>query len=89
MSAEINHRSTAPSDVIFFTIFRHLERQSNRRKGTEYGYSIIKITKLAINEIINLSIKEIMIKYTISVKLSTVNISIFQLSDNLDKPDLL
>ncbi|GBC50591.2 hypothetical protein GLOIN_2v1692780 [Rhizophagus irregularis DAOM 181602=DAOM 197198] len=35
------------------------------------------------------SIKEIMIKYTIPVKLSTVNVSIFQLNDDLDKPDLL
>ena len=31
--AEINHRSTAPPDTIFFSIFWDLERQPNRRKG--------------------------------------------------------
>src|ERR1044072_3773500 len=30
--AKINHRSTAPPDTIFFSIFWDLERQPNRRK---------------------------------------------------------
>jgi hypothetical protein len=57
--------------------------------GTEYGCPVIETTRPAINEVIDPSIKEIIIKYTIPVKLSTANVSIFQQSDDPSKPDLL
>ncbi|PKY59451.1 hypothetical protein RhiirA4_515309, partial [Rhizophagus irregularis] len=68
-------------------LLKSIPRLNNR--STEYNCPIIETTKPAINEIIDPSIKEIIIKYNIPVKLSTANVSIFQLSDDPDKPDLL
>ncbi|GBC29470.2 hypothetical protein GLOIN_2v1791295 [Rhizophagus irregularis DAOM 181602=DAOM 197198] len=51
--------------------------------------SIPRLNNRTINEVIDPSIKEIIIKYTIPVKLSTANVSIFQQSDDPSKPDLL
>ncbi|POG58553.1 hypothetical protein GLOIN_2v1885764 [Rhizophagus irregularis DAOM 181602=DAOM 197198] len=68
-------------------LLKSLPRLNNH--STEYNCPIIETTKPAINEVIDPLIKEIMIKYTIPVKLSTANVSIFQLSDDPDKPDLL
>ncbi|PKY29893.1 hypothetical protein RhiirB3_446711 [Rhizophagus irregularis] len=75
------------SDNKFEFLLKSIPRLNNR--STEYNCPIIETTKPAINEIIDPSIKEIIIKYTIPVKLSTANVSIFQLSDDPDKPDLL
>ncbi|PKY60416.1 hypothetical protein RhiirA4_484095 [Rhizophagus irregularis] len=68
-------------------LLKSIPRLNNR--STEYGCPVIEKTKPTINEVIDPSIKEIIIKYTIPVKLSTANVSIFQISDDLDKPDLL
>jgi hypothetical protein len=47
------------------------------------------LTQPAINDVVDSSIEKIIIKYTIPVKLSTGNISIFQLNDDPFKPGLL
>ncbi|PKY59504.1 hypothetical protein RhiirA4_515411 [Rhizophagus irregularis] len=57
--------------------------------GTDYYSPVIETTNPAINEVVDPSIKEIIIKYTIPVKLSTANVSIFQQSDDPSKPALL
>ncbi|POG57780.1 hypothetical protein GLOIN_2v1791295 [Rhizophagus irregularis DAOM 181602=DAOM 197198] len=68
-------------------LLKSIPRLNNR--STEYGCPVIETTKPAINEVVDPLIKEIMIKYTIPVKLSTANVSIFQQSDDPSKPDLL
>ncbi|PKY55866.1 hypothetical protein RhiirA4_505513 [Rhizophagus irregularis] len=71
----------------FEFLLKSIPRLNNR--SIEYGCPVIETTKPAINEVIDPLIKEIIIKYTIPVKLSTANVSIFQQSDDPDKPDLL
>ncbi|GBC21434.1 uncharacterized protein OCT59_005050 [Rhizophagus irregularis] len=58
------------------------------KKGSEFS-PVIESAKPSINEVIDPLIKEITIKYTIPVKLSTGNVSIFQLNDDKYKPGLL
>ncbi|RGB33837.1 hypothetical protein C1646_788107 [Rhizophagus diaphanus] len=58
------------------------------KQGSEFSPVIVS-AKPSINEVIDPLIKEIMIKYTIPVKLSTGNVSIFQLNDDKYKPGLL
>ncbi|RGB40402.1 hypothetical protein C1646_753350 [Rhizophagus diaphanus] len=57
--------------------------------GAEYDNPAIESTKPAVHEFINSSINEITIKYGIPVRLSTANISIYQLNGDLYKPNLL
>ncbi|UZO02582.1 uncharacterized protein OCT59_021061 [Rhizophagus irregularis] len=57
--------------------------------GAEYDNPAIESTKPAIHEFIDSSINEITIKYSIPVRLSTANISIFQLNGDLYEPNLL
>ncbi|PKY49417.1 hypothetical protein RhiirA4_527649 [Rhizophagus irregularis] len=58
------------------------------KQGSEFS-PVIESAKPSINEVIDPLIKEITIKYTIPVKLSTGNVSIFQLNDDKYKPGLL
>ncbi|PKC56092.1 hypothetical protein RhiirA1_474523 [Rhizophagus irregularis] len=58
------------------------------KQGSEFS-PVIESAKPSINEVIDPLIKEITIKYTIPVKLSTGNVSIFQLNDDQYKPGLL
>ncbi|PKY57619.1 hypothetical protein RhiirA4_549733 [Rhizophagus irregularis] len=58
-------------------------------QGADYDNPVIESTKPAVNEAIDSSINEITIKYGIPVRLSTANISIFQLNDDPYKPSLL
>ncbi|PKK64079.1 hypothetical protein RhiirC2_811632 [Rhizophagus irregularis] len=59
-------------------------------KGAEYNNPVIESTMPAVNGVsIDSSTKEITIKYTIPIKLSTANISIFQLNIDPYKPSLL
>ncbi|GET60705.1 hypothetical protein GLOIN_2v1481815 [Rhizophagus irregularis DAOM 181602=DAOM 197198] len=58
-------------------------------RSTDYYSPVIETTNPAINEVVDPSIKEIIIKYTIPVKLSTANVSIFQQSDDPSKQALL
>ncbi|CAB4414769.1 unnamed protein product [Rhizophagus irregularis] len=61
-----------------------------KETGAGYDNPAIESTKPAINEVIDpLLINEIIIKYSIPVRLSTANISIFQLNDDPSKPRLL
>ncbi|CAB4414758.1 unnamed protein product [Rhizophagus irregularis] len=69
-------------------LLKPLLRLNNQ--GAGYDNPAIESTKPAINEVIDpLLINEIIIKYSIPVRLSTANISIFQLNDNPSKPRLL
>ncbi|PKY34783.1 hypothetical protein RhiirB3_532939 [Rhizophagus irregularis] len=58
-------------------------------QGAEYDNPVIESTKPAVHEFIDSSINEITIKYGIPVRLSTANISIFQLNGDPYKPNLL
>ncbi|PKY54591.1 hypothetical protein RhiirA4_473482 [Rhizophagus irregularis] len=49
-------------------------------QGAEYDNPVIESTKPAVHEFIDSSINEITIKYGIPVRLSTANVSIFQLN---------
>ncbi|PKY30505.1 hypothetical protein RhiirB3_486562 [Rhizophagus irregularis] len=68
-------------------LLKSLPRLNNQ--STDYYCPVIETTNPAINEVVDPSIKEIIIKYTIPVKLSTGNVSIFQQSDDSSKPALL
>ncbi|GBC25777.2 hypothetical protein GLOIN_2v1885764 [Rhizophagus irregularis DAOM 181602=DAOM 197198] len=69
-------------------LLKPLLRLNNQ--GAGYDNPAIESTKPAINEVIDpLLINEIIIKYSIPVRLSTANISIFQLNDDPSKPRLL
>ncbi|RGB34263.1 hypothetical protein C1646_760736 [Rhizophagus diaphanus] len=59
-------------------------------QGAVYDNPVIESTMPAVNEVsIDSSTKKITIKYTIPIKFSTANISIFQLNDDPYKPRLL
>jgi hypothetical protein len=75
--------------VFFLFLFPLFKNNFSLFIGTEYECPIIETTQPAINEVIDPLIEKIMIKYTIPVKLSTGNISIFQLNDDPYKPGLL
>ncbi|PKC54598.1 hypothetical protein RhiirA1_542829, partial [Rhizophagus irregularis] len=68
-------------------LLKPLLRLNNQ--GAEYNNPAIESTKPAVNEVIDPLINEITIKYGIPVRLSTANISIFQLNDDPYKPSLL
>ncbi|POG81425.1 hypothetical protein GLOIN_2v1507790 [Rhizophagus irregularis DAOM 181602=DAOM 197198] len=68
-------------------LLKPLLRLNNQ--GAEYDNPVIESTKPAIHEFIDSSINEITIKYAIPVRLSTANISIFQLNGDPYKPNLL
>ncbi|GBC27296.2 hypothetical protein GLOIN_2v1885764 [Rhizophagus irregularis DAOM 181602=DAOM 197198] len=68
-------------------LLKPLLRLNNQ--GAEYDNPAIESTKPAINEVIDPLINEITIKYGIPVRLSTANVSIFQLNDDPYKPSLL
>ncbi|PKK55829.1 hypothetical protein RhiirC2_801416 [Rhizophagus irregularis] len=68
-------------------LLKPLLRLNNQ--GAEYNNPAIESTKPVVNEVIDPLINEITIKYGIPVRLSTANISIFQLNDDLYKPSLL
>ncbi|RGB28059.1 hypothetical protein C1646_768306 [Rhizophagus diaphanus] len=68
-------------------LLKPLLRLNNQ--GAEYDNPAIESTNPAVNEVIDPSINEIIIKYSIPVRLSTANISIFQLNDDPYKPSLL
>ncbi|PKB93813.1 hypothetical protein RhiirA5_440258, partial [Rhizophagus irregularis] len=60
-------------------LLKPLLRLNNQ--GAEYDNPVIESTKPAVNEVIDSSINFITIKYAIRVRLSTANISIFQLNE--------
>ncbi|GBC21452.2 hypothetical protein GLOIN_2v1885764 [Rhizophagus irregularis DAOM 181602=DAOM 197198] len=68
-------------------LFKPMPKLKNNR-SSEFS-PVIESAKPSINEVIDPLIKEIMIKYTIPVKFSTANVSIFQKNDDKYKPDLL
>ncbi|POG74445.1 hypothetical protein GLOIN_2v1043330 [Rhizophagus irregularis DAOM 181602=DAOM 197198] len=68
-------------------LLKPLLRLNNQ--GAEYDNPVIESTKPVVNEVIDSSINFITIKYAIQVRLSTANISIFQLNGDVYKSNLL